>query len=245
MSSSCAIVAAKTNVADIETGVGFQWKKYDAPESLEPKEGYAAIYNGQMEGYIKNLQPTYYNVRAFYKSASDKYYYGDWVTFDQTDFSYFEPTVHTYADITTTENTAMVRGYVMAGTDNITEQGFEYWETANPANAKKVAAALAPENNIMTVLSSGQVMQTVIENLKPSTTYGFRAFARTDNGTTYGEEQTFTTAQTSGIVSVTEESQPTVIIGYYDTTGRRLPGKQKGINIIRYSDGSSRKMYVK
>ena len=46
VSSSSAIVAASTNICEDETNVGFQWKKYDAPESLKPNESYAAIYGG-------------------------------------------------------------------------------------------------------------------------------------------------------------------------------------------------------
>lgn len=73
VSSSCAIVAAETNISEDEPNVGFQWRKYDAPETLPSSEGYAAIYGGRLEGYIKNLQSTsYYNVRAFYKTSDDK-----------------------------------------------------------------------------------------------------------------------------------------------------------------------------
>lgn len=97
VSERCAIVAATTNMSDDETSAGFQWRKYEAPASLKSSEGYAAIYGGKLEGYIKNLQSTsYYNVRAFYKASDNTYYYSDWVTFDPSDFSYFEPTVHTY-----------------------------------------------------------------------------------------------------------------------------------------------------
>lgn len=35
-----------------------------------------------------------------------------------------------------------------------------------------------------------------------------------------------------------------VICGYYDLGGR-LAGKQRGVNIVRYSDGTSRKIMVK
>ena len=246
VSSTSTIVAATTNISDAETSVGFQWKKYDAPESLAPNEGYAAIYDGQIEGYIKNMQPTYYNVRAFYKSASGNYYYGDWVTFDQTDFSYFEPTVHTYPENRIKDNTVSVRGYVLAGTDQIIEQGFEYWETVDPTNSRRVYASLAPDNNVQTVLASGQIMQAELKDLNPETTYMFRAFARTDYGTTYGEEQSFTTDFETGIISVPETDVKTAdIVGYYDISGRRLPNKQRGINIIRYSDGTSRKLFIR
>lgn len=35
------------------------------------------------------------------------------------------------------------------------------------------------------------------------------------------------------------------ISGYYDLSGRRLASKQRGVNIVRYSDGTSRKIMVK
>ena len=64
VSSTCAIVSATTHLSDDETSLGFQWKKYDAPESLMPNEAYAAVYHGTLEGYLKNLQPTsYFTVR--------------------------------------------------------------------------------------------------------------------------------------------------------------------------------------
>ncbi len=251
MSSSCAIVAAKTNISDDEPSVGFLWKKYDAPESLNPNEGYAAIYNGQLEGYIKNLQSTsYYNVRAFYKSAGGTYYYGDWVTFDPSDFSYFEPTVHTYNVTDVTSNTAKVKGYVMAGTDNITEQGFEYrpLET-NGAKTQIVRVAAAADNSgddVITVFATGQVMTAELRDLKPETTYTCRAFVKTATGTTYGEEQTFTTtADVTGIDTVDADAPKPDIEGCYDLSGRKIDTMQYGINIIRYTDGTTRKVFVR
>ena len=96
-------------MSDDEISAGFQWKKNDAPSTLEPNEAYAAIYDGRLEGYIKNLQSTsYYDVRAFYKAADGTYYYSDWKTFDPSDFSYFEPTVHTYPTSEVTANSATV-----------------------------------------------------------------------------------------------------------------------------------------
>ncbi len=248
VSSTCAIVAAKTNLSDLETNVGFQWKKYDAPESLKPSEGNAAIYDGQMEGYIKNLQPTsYYKVRAFYKTTEDKYYYGDWVTFDPSDFSYFEPTVHTYPAFEVTHNSVALKGYVMAGTDAITEQGFQYWKTGSSTKKAKYVRSNAPYDEINTIFSSGQVMSTVIEGLEPSTSYTCRAFVKTASNTIYGEEQTFTTAApTSGIYDIiTDETANPTVVGYYTINGQRFDAPQKGLNIVKYSDGSVKKMIIR
>ena len=250
VSSSCAIVAATTNISEEETNVGFQWKKYDAPASLKPNEGYSAIYDGQLEGYIRNLQPTsYYNVRAFYKSAAGNYYYGDWVTFDPSDFSYFEPTVHTYAAEAVTANSARVKGYVLAGTDEIEEQGFEYWPTGtdeSQAKSVRAAKAEAETDGIQTVFATGQVMTAELRDLRSATTYCLRAFVKTATGKTYGEEQTFTTPglPTDITDAATSTTAPTVE-GYYDLNGRKFEAPQRGINIIRYSNGTTRKIVVR
>lgn len=42
----------------------------------------------------------------------------------------------------------------------------------------------------------------------------------------------------------TDKTTPT-IVGCYDLGGRKLAGKQRGAVILRYSDGSSRKVMVK
>ena len=172
-----------------------------------------------MEGYIRNLQSTsYYNVRAFYKSAEEDYYYGGWVTFDPSDFSYFEPTVHTYAAAEVTHSSAWMKGYILAGTDAIEKQGFEYWPLNSGAAKAMSVNDAAVAGNVQTVLATGQVMRAELRDLLPATTYCCRAFVKTATGTTYGEELTFTTL---------------------DATPHR------GVNIVRYSDGTARKMLVK
>ena len=46
------------------------------------------------------------------------------------------------------------------------------------------------------------------------------------------------------IGNVEVEGTVSSICGYYDLGGR-LAGKQRGVNIMRYSDGTSRKIMVK
>ena len=38
----------------------------------------------------------------------------------------------------------------------------------------------------------------------------------------------------------TDKTAPT-IVGYYDLNGKRINGKQRGVVIVRYSDGTTRK----
>ncbi|MGM9859289.1 MAG: hypothetical protein ACI31C_00885 [Muribaculaceae bacterium] len=246
VSSTCSIVAAETNMSDDETSAGFQWKKYDAPSTLEPNEAYAAIFDGHLEGYIKNLQSTsYYNVRAFYKASDGTYYYSDWKTFDPSDFSYFEPTVHTYPTSEVTTNSATVKGYVLPGSDEITSQGIEYWAVGSAAAPMKVISPMAVNNEVNTIFASGQVMLVTLNDLQQATTYSYRAFVTTQAGTTYGEEQTFTTEGEAGIGSIGVDSPEREVIGYYDLSGRRYEEPQRGLNIVVYSDGSTEKVIIK
>ena len=198
VSSTSAIVAAETNISNEETGVGFQWKKYDAPESLNPNEGNAIVSDGQIEGRISNLQSAfYYKVRAYYKTSDEKYYYGDWVTFDPSDFSYFEPAVHTYNNVEVKNNSAILRGVVLQGSDDITEQGFEYWSEKPSAH---LAKAEAQDRHI--VYATGQRMEAEIKDLVSNAAYYYRAFARTSKNTTYGETLQFEVPDVSSIQQI-------------------------------------------
>lgn len=234
-----AIASATTNISDRETGVGFQWKKYDAPAAVTPGEGYAAVFDGSAEGYIRNLQPDhYYNLRAFYKSAAGKYHYSEWVTFDPSDFSYFEPIVHTYPIDNITATYSDVRGYVMQGSDDISEQGFEYWPEADDTRRLREYVASRPDAQV--VFATGQVMTARLENLLPGSEYQVRSFVVADGVTYYGETQRFATPEISGLYGIAEEA-PVVPVAYYDTTGRRYAAPQRGLNIVVYSDGTVEK----
>ena len=95
----------------------------------------------------------------------------------------------------------------------------------------------------------GHVMKTTLAGLEYDTEYCFVAFVKTGNGTIfYGEQQSFrTTSDPDGIKEIAE-SQQTTDNGQqsiYDLSGRKLAEPQKGINIIRYSDGTSKKVLIK
>lgn len=235
-----AIVAATTNLSDIETNAGFEWRKVDAPEVVPSKSATAVIYEGTLEGLIKNLDATsYYQVRPYYESAAGNKYYGDWIGFDPSDFSYFEPTVHTYAEVEVSEGIAVLTGYALAGTDDVLEQGFEYWTATNNANVRH-----APQN-VQTIIATGQRMTVTLTGLQDGTTYYYRAYAKTAKGTTYGEERSFQTPVAAGIESIASDCPIKTIIGYYNLQGKKLDEPQKGMVIIHYSDGTTRKVILR
>lgn len=49
----------------------------------------------------------------------------------------------------------------------------------------------------------------------------------------------------TGIEQVRANGEKATAVGIFDLTGRRVPALQKGVNIIRYNDGTSKKVYVK
>lgn len=238
VSNTTAVVAATTNISDEELGAGFEWRKVDAPDVVSSRRGSGRIYDGVLEGRIQGLaSDSYYKVRPFYKSNSGTEYFGEWKGFDPSDFSYFEPTVHTYPVTSVSATSASVRAYVMAGTDEIDEQGIEYWPVGS-SEAQKVKDK-ANAGNVTTIISTGQVMNVALENLQPSTTYVCRAYVKAGGSTTYGEEQTFTTENASGIIGIEAgDNGDITVTGYYNLQGIRFDTPQKGLNIVKYSDGS-------
>ncbi len=252
VSAGTAVVAAETNISDYETNVGFEWRKYDAPESMPSKSGAAILFNGMMEGKLLNLSTdAYWNVRPYYEAADGTRHYGEWITFDPSDFSYFEPTVHTYAlAMSPTANNVQVRGYVMTGTDDVTEQGFEYWFKGGQ-KAPHRAPAATPDS-IYRVTASGQVMSAVLEDLAYSSTYTCRAYAIAGGKTYYGEEVQFLTP---------EDPRPiytlTVIAGENGSVNAEVSGQYRegeqvtltatpnvGYLFEQWSDGNTENPYI-
>ena len=129
------IVAAESNIDDEEKNVGFEWRRTDWTDDFASNTGTANMFEGTMEGYIRNLYTEkLWKFRPYYLADDGTYYYGDWVGLDPTNTSYFEPTVHTYAKIEVKGNTALVKGYALGGSDKITVQGFKYWKKASANN---------------------------------------------------------------------------------------------------------------
>ena len=245
ISTGNVIVSAESNIDDEETNVGFEWRRMDWTDEFPSRTGGAALYDGIMEGYIRNLNTDkLWKCRPYYLSDSGNYYYGDWIGIDPTDFSYFEPTVHTYANISVDGNTALVKGYALQGTDGIKVQGFVYWRDV--AESRKDGAANIPSNAI-TVEASGQVMTAALTGLEYETNYCYAAFVTTNEGETfYGEQQMFSTgANPSNIEAVGINSPDEVTVAYYDINGRRIPTLQPGLNIVRMSNGKVKKVMVK
>mgnify|MGYP004692021885 CR=1 FL=1 len=198
LGGNSVILSAKTNIEDDEVNAGFEWRKIDAPDVIASKSGNGIIYNGMLEGRINNLtSDAYYKARPFYKANDETMYYGEWVGFDPSDISYFEPIVHTYSRVNIRNNTAILRGVALQGSDDITEQGFEYWSEKPNAHSAK---AEAQDRHI--VYATGQRMEAEIKNLASNAVYYYRAFAKTSKNTTYGETLQFEVPDVSSVQQI-------------------------------------------
>ena len=204
-SNTRAIICAEANIANEESGTGFEWRRIDAPDLVPSEVVGCAVHDNVMEGTLDNLSAsTYYKYRPFYTSASGQSYYGEWVGFGTADaYVYFTPTVHTYATAMTSTNAVRLTGYVLPGSDDIVEQGFEYWKDG----------ASTRSNNVTRVIASGQRMSVLIENLEHGTRYKYRAFATTTKETVYGDTQMFETPVMTDVEEVIFDSTPAVSTG--------------------------------
>ena len=259
ISAGNVIVAANTNIDEDEPYFGFEWRRTDWTNEFGSQYGKGILYEEQMEGYIRNLNTEkLWKVRPYYyRESEDIHHYGDWVGIDPSNTSYFEPTVHTYAKISVESNGALVKGYAMRGTDKVKVQGFKYWKTVAGANLRETAQrrAAAVPGDAMTeeVAISGAGQQMMSANLKGldyNSTYHFVAFVTTEeNETFYGEEQSFTTGDDpTGIESIEADgkaNEPVREVARYNLNGQRITAPQKGVNIIRYSNGQTKKVFIK
>ena len=239
------IVSAKANVDDAETNVGFEWRRTDWTDDFKSNTGTAYMYEGTMEGYIRNLNAEkLWKFRPYYLADDGTYYYGDWMGLDPTNTSYFEPTVHTYANINIEGNTALVKGYALGGTDKITVQGFKYWKAANLApsgdlalEARKASPAIPADAE--TIEAEGRVMEATLSGLDYECTYSYVAFAKTDEGTFYGEVKTFTTGpNTTGIEVLRDADSETKAVddkvkGIYTLTGVKLSDDAADLKMLK------------
>ena len=188
-STTSVRLLASTN-CDATEGTGFEWRRYDAPAELPSSKVSCPVVDGVLVGSLRGVaSDAYYKYRPYYTSSSGNTYYGEWIAFFTGDANvYFEPEVRTYDDIQVIQNSAVVKGYALEGTDVIIAQGFEYWKTGT-------IIMPASTDERMTVNASGISMSATLSNLEYNSTYKYRAFVTTAKGTVYGDEMEFSTGE--------------------------------------------------
>ena len=195
VSATTAILLAETNMSDAEVSCGFEYKRNDAPADMAGTKVFCPVANGQMAGRLKNLKDdVYYKYRAFYQSAAGNMYYGDWQYIFTGDVAVeFDPILYTYEATVVRENEATVSGYAFAGSDEFTEQGFEYWAESRVGSANVPSHMPAALNDHYYAQASGIRMSVTLNNLDAGTVYKYRTYAKVGDQYYYGSEHTFTT----------------------------------------------------
>ncbi len=221
VSSNTAILLAETNMSDAEINCGFEYKRNDAPADMDGTKVFCPVASGQMAGRLKNLKDdVYYKYRAFYQSAAGNMYYGDWQYIFTGDVAVeFDPILYTYGATVVRENEATISGYALAGSEDFTEQGFEYWAESranNGANAPRRMPAALGEHFF--VQASGISLRVTLNNLDAGTVYKYRVYGKVGDQYYYGSEQTFTTTGTY--------TPPTYTITFANWDGTELQTSQ-------------------
>ena len=96
--------------------------------------------------------------------------------------------------------------------------------------------------------SVSENMRTIsIGGLQPSTSYYYSVTAFNDNNNILSQftGSFITKSESTGVYDIVTEQGTPQITGYYDLSGHRMNAPRKGVNIIRYSDGSARKVVIR
>ncbi len=126
-----------------------------------------------------------------------------------------QPTVVTNDATNVTSFSAELNGAITnPGNQTILNSGFE-WKLSGPGS-------------FMTVSATGNPMNHLLTGLNPNTSYSYRAFVSTANGSVYGELKSFTTMELSGDTCETPtnlhqasgpEDPGTIVVAWTDNAG--------------------------
>ncbi len=155
---------------------GFEWKISTANVyTVTNITATGATMSHILTGLTANTQYIY---RAFV-TTTDSTIYGNEISFTTLETS-LEPSATTFSATNLTSTSATLNGTV-SNPDNVTvtAQGFEW----KPSDASSYTQ----------VIATGSTMIYNLTNLTESTQYTYRAYATTTNGTSYGDEISFTT----------------------------------------------------
>lgn len=95
---------------------------------------------------------------------------------------YFEPEIHTFDVLTSNDTKVVLKGIVVEGSDDVIEQGFEYWRSSKTRN----------DDEHWFVKAEGTLMKVELDDLEPGVRYNYRSYVKTASDTSYGEVLTFT-----------------------------------------------------
>lgn len=164
---------------------GFQWKQMEGwisdpaftkGHKQESGEISVALVNGMLE------PNTDYQYRTAVRYQGNIYPAGSWATFrTESEFVYYPATVYTIIRTDRENNSLVLCGYYVAGSETVTGQGYEYWSTGS--HNVRTMSTQSP-----TVINTDESMQhSLMPGELPAGQYSVRAFVTTESGNTiYG-----------------------------------------------------------
>ena len=168
---------------------GFQWKQMEGWSS-EPaftkghKNDDGSISVGLVNGMLEpNMD---YQYRAAVRYQGDIYAADAWETFrTESEYVSYPATVYTIFRTDRENNRLLLCGYYVAGSEEIVEQGYEYWNNATGVSARSTGG--------VEVIHTDASMQYSLDvQALQAGDYSVRAFVKTSSGiTTYGNILSF------------------------------------------------------
>ena len=155
--------------------------------------------------------------------------------------------IHTYNNAIVQGNTAILNAYVIPGSDELDKFGFIYWKDISSSRQYIKEKESITKNTIYVNETS---MTAEIKNLDYDSKYYYVAFATSKEGNTFwGEERSFiTSTDITGIKNIRAENyqeSSKIEVARYDINGQKIISNKKGFTIIRMSDGSIKKIFVR
>lgn len=181
---------------------GFQWKQMEH-WNTEPaftkghKNDDGSIYVSLVNGMLEPNTDYQYRAAVHYNG---KYYYSnEWKTFrTESEYIYYPTSVYTMFRTDRENNRLVLCGYYVAGSEEISTQGYEYWNNST----SKSTTTMYSKSNVVKIVTD----QTMQYELNPETmqdgVYSVRAFVQTISGKIeYGNTLTFEIQQ-KGVVGI-------------------------------------------
>lgn len=168
---------------------GFQWKQMEGWSS-EPAftKGHKNDDGGISVGLVNGmLEPnTDYQYRAAVRYQGNIYAADEWETFrTESEYVYYPATVYTIFRTDRENNRLLLCGYYVAGSEEVVDQGYEYWNNAVNASARSTGG--------VEVIHTDASMQYSLDVATlQAGDYSVRAFVTTSSGITiYGNTLAF------------------------------------------------------
>ncbi len=207
--------------------VGVEYRRADAPESEESIVKTIPVFNGLLLLEIDGLEAnTTYKLRTFYTMLNGTKVYGTWQTFTTGEIaSNITPETKSMSVKIDNNQTVTIEGYVLAGTEDVVERGFELWTIDEPQSRSY--------SDRITIPVDGVAMSITLDDIEDGATYSYRVYAKTATRTYYGDQITFVAPERDAVQGIAAD--PSSIDISYDGNVLKITGADTATHIAIYN----------